>query len=221
MNENRRSAFLVKTLAVLGALSITWFAGAAFLKGQNPALAVYRQPDVCVTQIMMSRIIQDTRFGDWQQNYTVEESKKASGDYIARTTTSDGKVDIVLAQNGVAIQYWPDGSRPATSHPYAPSSFFLDENKLAIHKDLRKENPIVQIMGHKTYVLRHDTGSGYVDNYIAPDLGEVIMVYRHTTTQNGVSESLIMPVSIQVNQLNQELWGSVPKDVAGMSAKRK
>lgn len=229
MKNIRKRNLIVLVTIVVGVIAVAALTAAAMIHAdrnavthtkQETGLTVHSRPATCMTMIMTSRSIGNSGFGDWRQDYMEETSIKASGDYVKRTTYASGNIEIWAAENGEARQYWLNSKRSATSRPFKAGDPFLDENWLASYKNLRKENPLVDVLGHKTYVLRENTGNGsYIDNYVAPDVGEIVMSYRHSVVSDGIVESALLPVSIQVDQLNQELWNSVPKGLPIISKK--
>jgi len=222
MRRINRGTIIGLFLAVIGAVSIAAVVSGSAPANQAPLLPVHDRHDVCITRTMWSRTIDHNGFGDWRYHYTEEISYKASGDFASRTTTSSGKVSMYVAEKGQAIEYGPN-SETATSRPYRPAAEFFDESWLAANKSLRRENPVVDVLGYKTYVLREGvTGDGsYIDYYFAPAIGHRVMVYRRAVrADGGVIESLILPVSIRVGCVNQELWDSIPRDRAVVPARK-
>lgn len=222
MRRINRGKIIALVPAAIGALWIAVLVAGSAPANRAQLLPIHDRRDVCITRIMWSRTIDHNGFGDWRYHYTEEISYKASGDFVSRTTTSSGKVSMYVAEKGQAVEYGPN-SEPATSRPYRAAAEFFDENWLAANKSLRKENPVVDVLGYKTYVLREGvTGDGsYIDYYFAPSLGHRVMVYRHAVRANGGAiESLILPVSIRVGCVNQELWDSIPRDRPVMPARK-
>lgn len=223
MMRINRGAITGLVLAAIAAVSIAAVVAGSAPARQAPVLPVHERRDVCLTKTMWSRTIDHNGFGDWRYHYTEEISYKASGEFASRRTTSDGKVSMFVAENGQAIEYGADNRAAATSRPFKPAAEFLDENWLAANKSLRKDNPVVEVLGYKAYVLREGvTGDGsYIDYYIAPAIGHQVMVYRYAVrATGGVMESLIQPVSIRVGCVNQDLWDSIPRDRAVVPARK-
>lgn len=209
------------TLTTVGILVIAAIVAAGALNNKGKVVGTHARHNLCMTTVMMSRLSGAIGVGDWQQDYREETSVRESGDYVKRTTFPNGSIEIWAAENGEARQYRLGSKAPATSRPFRAINEFFDEKWLASHPNLRKENPLAEVLGYRTYVLRYVTGGGsYSDQYISPELGQNVMAFHYSIGSDGVMESVLLPVSIQVDKLDQELWNSIPREMPVVPAKK-